>query len=170
MQIKYHKKSLVFSVIFFAFCCFVFFVVYQKINSINKTSEQVLSEWKTEAIRRDEIKSLNKSIKVIEQERASLETHFAQSSDVVPFLNIIEELGLKVGAKAEVASVDIAKDGTGLMVEMKASGSFESVYKLLMLLENSPYELELTSFNVRESVEKKQWDAVFKIRLLSFIQ
>ena len=41
---------------------------------------------------------------------------------------------------------------------------------LLMLLENSPYELELTSFNVRESVEKKQWDAVFKIRLLSFIQ
>ena len=170
MQKNYHKKSLVFSIIFFVCCCFTFFFIYQKIESINKTSDQILAEWQKEALRRDEIKSLNKSIKVIEQERALLETHFAQSSDVVPFLNTIEGLGLKVGANAEVTLVDIPKDSIGLMVEMNASGKFESIYKLLMLLENSPYELELTSFDIKNSVEEKKWNAVFKIRLLSFIQ
>jgi len=170
MQINYHKKALIFSIIFFAFCCFVFFFVYQKIDSINKNSDKVLTEWQTEASKRDDIKSLNKSIKDIEEQKISLETHFADSADVVLFLNTIEGLGTAVGAKAEVTLVDVSKDEANLIVEMKASGTFESVYKLLMLLENSPYELEFNSVDIQKSGDSKIWNASFKIKLLSFIK
>lgn len=178
MQNNYHKKSLALSIIFFVFFCFVFLFIYKKVDSNNKISEQVSMEWQAEASRRNDIKSLNKSIKVIEKERASLETHFAQSSDIVPFLNTIEKLASQVKVKMEVVSVDILKDNTGLMVEIKISGIFESIYKLLTLLENSPYELEFISADVQKSVvqnmdnrkKSARWDAVLKIKLLSFIQ
>lgn len=151
------------------------------INNKVKISEQVLGEWQKEASRREEIRSLYRSIKTIEKQKSLIETHFAQGSNIVPFLDTIENLASKTEAKAEITSVDIAKDNAGLMVGIKASGSFEAVYRFLLLLENSPYELEFISMDMQKTVtqnvsdkNKKSkippWNAVFKIKLLSFIQ
>ena len=136
-------------------------------------------EWQNETNRRNEIKSLERSIKAIDQEKILLESHFAQSSNIVPFLDTIEQLASRVKAKSEVVSVDILKDVNQFLVVIKTSGSFESIYKFVKLLENSPYELEIASLDIQKSSaqtvsDKKvaipQWEAVFKIKLLSFIQ
>ena len=78
-----------------------------------------------------------------------------------------------MGVKAEVVSVDITKDSSSLIVEINASGSFETIYKLIMLLENSPYNLEFISVNIKDSDtsvgKSSQWTATFQIKLLSFI-
>ncbi|MEI8175115.1 MAG: hypothetical protein WCG28_04155, partial [bacterium] len=106
-----------------------------------------------------------------------LGTHFAQSSNIVPFLDIIEGLATKVGTKAEVTSVDPLGDNAGLSVGMKASGSFSSVYKFITLLENSPYELEFVSMNIQKGIEadakgnvSEVWNAIFRLKLLSFME
>ncbi len=126
-------------------------------------------EWQTEANRRNEIKTLNDSVKMIEEEKIRLETHFAKSSDIVPFLDTIEGLAPKVSVETEVSAVDVAEDHSGLLIGMKASGTFSGLYKFLTLLENSPYELKFIGMDINKETASK-WNAVFQIKLLSFIE
>ncbi len=179
MQNNFSKIPLSLSVIFFIFSSLAFFFFFRETNKNNEESQSAEIRWQTEALRRDEIKALDRSIKTIESEKAQLETHFAQSSNIVPFLDTIEGLGSKTGAKAEVASVHVLENRTGLMVGVKASGTFNNLYKFLTLLENSPYALEFVSMNMNRKTELEtgnkniavpKWDAVFKIKLLSFVQ
>jgi hypothetical protein len=173
------KGPLILSSIFFLILCFIFFFVYKEIDKNNKASEEAQRVWQTEVARRDEIKSFDHSMKEIEQEQALLETHFAKTSDIVPFFDILENTASLAGVKAEISTVDVLKDATGLVVGVKTSGSFSAIYKFLTLLENFPYELEIISVDLRQvdqsDISEKQvtnpkWDAVFKVKLLSFIQ
>ncbi|TSC77943.1 MAG: hypothetical protein G01um101424_77 [Parcubacteria group bacterium Gr01-1014_24] len=167
MQNNFPKTPLFLSIIFFIFSCSVFLYFLEEINNNNQESQLKEMEWQTEALRRYEIKALDRSIKIIEGERAQLETHFAKSSDIVPFLDTIERLAPQVGTKAEVTSVNVSEDHTGLYVGMEASGTFNGLYKFLTLLENSPYELEFVSMDIKKGLES--WEAILKIKLLSFI-
>ena len=176
---KFKKMPLILSILFMVSSFFVLFFLYGQINNNKKISEQIQAEWQTEKIRRNEARSLDRLVLAIGKEKILLESHFTQSSNIVPLLNTIEQLSLKVGAKSKVTSVDISKDKTILMVAVGTSGSFNAVYKFLMLLENSPYELEFASINMQREAEldvitnkvkELKWQTVFKIRLLSFIQ
>ena len=177
MQSNFPKVPFFLSISFFLLCLFSFLFLYQQVNNKNSLIEQAQSSWQTEAMRRNKIKSLDNSIKIIATEKQQFETHFAQSSDIVPFLDTVEKLAQPVGAQAQITSVDILPGNTGLSVGMKASGSFESVYKFLRLLENSPYELSFMSVNIQngslsdtsgKTSTPKTWEAIFKIKLLSF--
>ncbi|MFA6273718.1 MAG: hypothetical protein WC662_00990 [Candidatus Paceibacterota bacterium] len=174
MKFKFKKGSLIFSILFLVFSCTAFFLLYREINSNNIESEKMFLDWQTETVRRNEISALDRSMKNIQTEKSSIETHFAKSSDIVPFLDTIEGLAPKVGAKTEITSVDVEKEGKSLLVGLKATGSFISVYKFLMLLENSQYELEFTSVNLQKStatnLKDQNWEMILKIKLLSFMQ
>src|SRR3989344_1541079 len=170
MQSNSFKTPLFISVAFLGLSLIVFFLFYAKINNNYQETHIREKEWQSEELKREEIKTLDHSIKIIEEERALLETHFARSSDIVPFLDAIEELGRKAGDEAEVTSVDISKDQTALIVGMKASGSFGNLYKFLTLLENSPYMLEFAAVDIKREAglsDSTVWDAVFRIKLLS---
>ena len=169
MQKIFQKISLLLSIIFCCILLFIFFYFYKAINNNNQEAQLKEVEWQNEAFRRDEIKALDYSVKIIESERAQLETHFAQSSNIVPFLDTIEGLAFKVSVKAEVTFVNPSEDNIGLMVGMKASGTFNNLYKFLTLLENSPYELEFIEMNMNKGTER-EWDLILKIKLLSFIK
>ncbi|MBI5139780.1 hypothetical protein HZA26_04210 [Candidatus Nomurabacteria bacterium] len=175
---KFKKAPLILSVIFFVFSSALFYFLYsQTVNNYN-LSEKLEMDLREEISKRDQIKNLDRSLKMVEGEIAMLETHFIKSSDVVPFLDMIEKMAPRVSAKAEVSLVDLAKDNSSLVVEVKVEGSFEAVYKFLILLEDSPYELSFTSANIRRSSDGDlesenpipKWSAVFKVNLLSFIK
>lgn len=180
MQSNFPKTSLLFSIIFFVCSLFVFLFFYRAINENNQKAQEKEEAWLVEKIKREEMKTLDNSVKMIESERAQLETHFAESSDVVPFLDTVEGLASKLGVDAEVVSVNILTDYTGLTVGIKAEGTFSSLYKFLALLENSSYEIEVTSINMQRetelnSAESKnasvpKWNINFEIKLLSFVK
>lgn len=172
------KILLIVSLIFLVFCCSIFYILNREIN-LNKTvSEENELKWKEEVTKVENIKLLNNSIKKIETEKDLLETHIANGSNIVPFLDTMESLGKEAGVSTEVTLVDIPKESKSLVVEMNASGSFEKIYKFLLLLENSPYQLETISMDIEKensgSTSKKnsvlRWKADLKIKLLSFIQ
>lgn len=178
MKNKFKKTSLIVPIIAFLLLCVLFFFLYKEIKNNIEISKQAQANLEKEILRREEVKNFNNSFKSIEQDKALFETHFAQSSDIVPFLNTIEKMADSVGTKAEVSFIEVAKDNTGLMIEMKDTGSFSQVYKFLMLLENSPYELEFTSVEMHstpildvngKSIKGNAWEALFKIKLISFI-
>ena len=178
MPNNFPKMPFFLSLIFLAFSLLAFLFLYREIDKNNKNSEQVLTEWQSEASRREEVKMLDHFVKIIEPEKNLLESHFAKSSDVVPFLNTIEKLANETGTKAEVTSVDIPKDNPGLIVEMQATGNFETIYKFLTLLENSPYELSFSLVDIKredgqatsgKNIGTPKWVGLFKLQLLSFI-
>lgn len=179
IQSKFPKIPFFISTMFFCVFLLTFFFFYRATNNNNQESQSREEEWRDEALRRDEIKTLDHLVKTMENERAQLETHFAKSSDIVPFLDTIEKLAFKVDAKAEVTSVDILVDHTGLMVGVKASGTFNSLFRFLTLLENSSYELEFIEMDIQKEarpseMENKKsaipgWNVIIKIKLLSFI-
>ncbi len=176
---KFKKIPLLLAVVFLGISSFSFYYLFTQINNNKKLAETMQNNWQTETSRRNEIESLDKLLKSTETGRVLLESHFAKSSDIVPFLDTIEKLATKVGARSEVVSVDILKDKSGLMMEVRSVGSFEAVYKFLTLLENAPYELEFTfmdmqntniQYDEEDKVVSSEWSANFKIKLLSFIQ
>jgi hypothetical protein len=102
MQSNFPKIPFFLSAAFFILSCLIFVFFYKAINNNNIESQVREEEWQREALRREEIKTLDRSIEIIKEERAQLETHFAQSSDIVPFLDTIEKLAGEAGTKAEV--------------------------------------------------------------------
>ncbi len=178
MQSNFPKTSLFFSAIFFCFCLAAFFFFFKYVDNGNKELQSREVEWQTESMRREGIKQLDHSVQVIEGERAELDNHFAESSDVVPFLDTMEKIATQVSTKAEITSVDVLDDHSGLYVGMKASGTFSNVYKFLKLLENSPYEVELMVVDMHKEaasgpadkqVSNSNWNVSVKMKLLSFI-
>ena len=179
IQNSFSKILFLFSIVFFCISIIIFLFFYQEIKNNDKESQIKELEWRTEAKERSEIRTLDNLVKIIKSERAQLETHFAQSSDIVPFLDTIEGLASRATTKAETTSVNILEDHTGLVVGMKVSGTFSSLYKFLTLLENSPYELELIAMDIHarivtdigsENEKDPKWDANFRIKLLSFVE
>lgn len=168
---KFKKTPLFLALAFLAVSVFVFFWLLHKINENKRLSAEARLEWLNEETRRYEIKSLDILLKDAEKEREELDAHFAQSSNIVPFLDSTQELAKKAGAASEIVSVDALKEDGELAVVMRAAGSFESVYKFLELLENSPYELEFATVDLKKTNEANsaKWEAFFKIKLLSFI-
>lgn len=176
--------ALIVSLIIFLSLVAIFFFLYRQINKNSQQAESDTMELENEIIQRNEIKLLNSSIGTIKENRDLLKTHFAESSDIVPFLNVIESLAPKARVKAETTSVDIAKDSSILMVKINTSGSFENIYKFLILLENSPYALEISEVDMKKegeietttpkglpaSTPSPKWQANFEVKLLSFIK
>ncbi|MDD5721007.1 MAG: hypothetical protein PHT16_00975 [Candidatus Pacebacteria bacterium] len=178
MKNNFQKILILISIILLFLLSFAFVFTYQKINDNNQKTEQDTINLKTETLRRDNIASLDQSLQKIAPDRISLENHFIKSSDIVPFLNMIERLGEESGVSTEINSISTKTDNTELTVELRAAGRFEGIYKFLTLLENSPYELDFTSMNIHKAgsssatdknAKGPNWEAVFKIKLLSFI-
>lgn len=178
-----HKKYLILSFIFLLFSSLFFFFLYMGIRDNNATARQADLDWNVEAKRQNELNTLDSSLRALADEKILFDSHFAKSSDVVPFLDTLEQLASSVSAKAEVYAVEQKTDTTegakpNLIVGIKVLGSFESIYKFITLLENAPYELEILSMGVEkildaQSIDGKfttpEWSSVLKVKLISFI-
>ena len=171
------KKLLqkMFPVLLFIILCLIFLFIYQQIILTKSAYKDIETEWSKEAQRRIGIKLLNNSFLKIENDKKILDEHFAQSSNIVPFLDTIEKLGKDVGVKVEVSSVSVSEKNKNLNIELKGVGNFESIYKFILLLENAPYELDFYSFEVKKNLNAQDlnkstiWTTDLKMRLLSFV-
>lgn len=176
---KNYIKNLIFSGLVVVLFCVLFFLLYRQINLNNKSFAEASIAFNAEEQRRGDIQSLNKVLSQIQNEIIFLDSHFLRSGDIAPFLDSLEKSATSVGATAEVVSVDSQDSkNKGISIGVKATGSFESIYKFLLLLENSKYELSVTSAKIiRESSgggseegSLPEWRADFKIKIISFLE
>ena len=177
MKNNFQKIQLVLSATFFVMLAVAFVFLYKKINDNNQKAEEGMMEWQTEANQRQQVATLDRSLQKVAPNLAVLQTHFAKSSDIVPFLDTIEKLAPSVGATAATDSVVAQPGNNGLLVGLKADGSFVALYKFLTLLENSPYELNFISMDMNKIAmdpnakgpQISKWEATFQIQLLTFV-
>lgn len=178
MKPHYKKLSLFLSVVFLGLGCFAFFFLYARIKANIAAAGDANAEWQTKENQREAIQFQKSSIESVAADRAALESHFAVGTNIVPFLDTVESLAARVHATPDVFSVDTLANNTGLMVGLHASGTFDAVYKFLVLLQNSPYEVEFNSVSLEKQDGSDQtpagekpaaWQATIKVRLVSFV-
>lgn len=176
---KVYIKNLIFSGLAVVIFCISFFFLYRQISLNNKSFTDSSVAFNLEEQRREEIQSLNKVLSQIQNETLLLDSHFLRSEDIAPFLDALEKSATLVGASAEVVSVDSQDPkNKGISIGVKTTGSFESIYKFLLLLENSKYELSVVSTKIiresagseSESNNTPKWRADFTIKIISFLE
>lgn len=179
MKNNFQKILLVISAIILLVLIFAFIFLFIKIDDNNQKVQQNSIDLQTETRRREDISALNKLLQKIAVDRSLLESHFIKSSDVVPFLNLVEKLAIDAGVSAKINSVDAKTNNQELTMNLNASGGFDAVYKFLILLENSPYEIDFLSTDmhmipppspVGKIPSAPKWEVAFKIQLISFIK
>ncbi len=178
MNNKSQKKYLIGSLIFLLVVSGIFAFLYVQIKNNNIASEEAEIEWNSEISKLNNIKVLNLSIRDIEKEKALFESHFVKNSDIVSFLDTLEGYAKDVSVNASISAVDTLPDDAGLVIGIRTFGTFESLYKFLMLLENSKYEMNVVEFDIQKdgastldgTEQVPQWSASFKIQLLAFMK
>src|SRR3989344_4154462 len=158
MKANSRKIQLLIAVILLIFSFCIFYILHGRLKSNYFASEEMNLKWLEEANRQNEAKSLAHRLEIMKNEKMEIEEHFVKNSDLVPFLNAIEGLGPRSGVRIETTSVNLSSDKLGLVVELKMDGSFESIYKFITLLENSPYELKFLAFDIfqKEKISLKK--------------
>lgn len=135
----------------------------------------------TDEIKKEEaLRSLSDTLKETALERGKIDGYFVDIKGSAKFLEKLQSFAEGSGASIKLDSVDV--DGkTALRVDFSASGSFGDIYRLMELLEATPYVIEVRSMNLSkteimtgEKGKKKQagnrlWNSSFSIRLLSFV-
>lgn len=181
MSNEFPKIPLILATVMCFLSVFAFIFLYKTIDTAEDNAKLASTELQNEANKHEEIKLLNSHVETLKEDMILLETHFAKSSDIVPFLDSMESLARKAGTKAEITSVDVAKDNTSLILKIKTEGSFKNIYKFLTLLENSHYVVEFMEISMERGAQggateagaPKQipvWQANFNLKLLSFIE
>ncbi len=170
---KLKHFPIIFSLAFFIFSCVVFLFLYKEVDKKHKVAQEVEIEWEKEEYVRNNFKKLESVLGETEEDRALIEEHFVYSSDIVPFLDMIEKLAPKVGVLVNVSLIDISKDNTTFTVDLNSEGSFGDIYNFISLLENNFYELEFLKIDMSKEEEDvngiNKWRGSIKIKVLSFI-
>ena len=162
------------AILLFVFACFLFFYLHKGIRRNEQVFMDAQSAWQREEQRLAEIRSIDRSIGMVQEEKLEFESHFANSLDIVPFLDDLEALARQAGAFAEVTSVKERPGDIGLDVSLRANGKFDAIYKMLRLIENSHYEIKVISSDMQiDSIagpESSDWRAVFQLRLITYLE
>ncbi len=152
-----------------------FYFTYRIVQSNNQKAEGTATVTREEAAKRDEMRLLDRSLSAVRGDRVILNTHFAKSSDVVPFLNEIENSARAIGIVAEVENVNLLPSDAGLSVRVSADGSFRSLHTFITLLEQFPYIVEFTSLNIENVAigttdKTTNWHAEMTLKLITFVK
>ncbi len=169
-------KKLIFSITFLIFSVGSFVFLYKTINSNQQKFTELNQELKNEEAKKQSIQELNKNISEILNQITELDTHFLKTDDVAIFLDDLEKTAKDIGLKLEVVGVEPPSETqNGLVMNLKALGSFESVNDFIVILENYKYEIDILDFDtqkesfVSENNNTENWNTNIKIKIVSIL-
>ena len=153
------------------------FMMY-RISSEKTKAAEALSKLEAGIKKEYNLRALSAALEKTEEERAKIDSYFVDIKGVAKFLEKLQSFGDASGVSLKLENVDI-EGKNALKVSFNDNGSFAENYRLLELIENSPYTLEIDSMNINKvmvsvpggaSVSLNNlWSGSFSVRLLSFV-
>ena len=170
-----NKIILVIFILIDIFVIGLYCYLFQDLKAKNQSFSIIASEIQDEARQREELLTLKNIMKSIQEDRTRLNSYFITSDEIAVFLDSLEAMGKKVGTESEVTSIILAGEEKNVLeVSVKATGPFEDVFELLLLLEHVPYELDFQkiSFGKIKVLGLEDvwiWEGNFTFHIISFI-
>lgn len=139
----------------------------QKLSDLTNKTEEAKRNEKMFAVVERFFKDSGADIK-------KLSGFFVESNNVVKFVEYVENLGtlsktnLSISTIVNEGETGDGKNGFKILMSIKALGQWSGVMKLISLIENMPYKIEIK--NVELSVsdpKKKEWQTSISFSVLS---
>lgn len=93
-----------------------------------------------------------RSLAALGPQEAAIDGHFVATTDIVSFLEKLQEAASAVGASANVGSVSEGDSPRPhLTIAMTVTGSFDAVMRALGVIEYGPYDIETTQASLTSS-------------------
>jgi Tfp pilus assembly protein PilO len=88
-----------------------------------------------------------------------IDGYFLKSSDILPFIQALEEAARRSGAQLEVSNAGIAesKEGQSLTLSIKTKGSFSSLVRFSSAVEALPFPLSIEFLEWRADSSGDGW-------------
>jgi hypothetical protein len=119
--------------------------------------------------------ALERTIKSTEIQRKLIDAYFIPEADVSRFIEHVESLGRSAGVSLKMNSVQ-KTPAKKFEVSFVASGTFASIYRMLLLVEAMPFSVKVKSLRMNKNttlptpgMERDPWQGSFVVSLESFI-
>lgn len=151
-----HTILLVTSIVITIILITIGLLLYQRISTYRSDIGRLSGEIEIAARQEEGAKKLLKDFKDTEDSRAALVSYFVSDDKIVNFIQVLEATGPKVGAQAEIMSLD-AEDSTGkekgtvtsARIRLEVRGSWSTVLRYVMAVERLPYVVAINNLSLR---------------------
>lgn len=164
--------------IFSAIVIIVAFIFFLKIiKEKNKNTSISLTTLQEKIKTKEKINMFFEKSNEIKTLQSSLNNYFVDTTKIDTFVSYLESLGGDIGSKIVVKEI-VAPEEANKMIEFQVSitGDFDQVTKTIILLENIPYQIEVTRvyYNKDTKIEEEgkiivapTWKADLTFKILS---
>lgn len=124
------------------------------------------------------VKVLEKALEELKTERQAIEKAMVAENDLVGFIEFLESLAVKNNLELAIGSASLPqKKEEPLSFSLNLAGSFASLARFNILLENSPFGVNIETSQIRKmspdekktKKTNKDWEGVFKINVLNYL-
>lgn len=158
--------------------------MYRTIVIQAKNSSKVINEISTENEKRQYENELTKVFNDTKDQRSKLSSFFIYEDKIVDFIEKVEGIGLDSNTILTLSSINAddlssAKSGsTGFVkAHITANGSWSSIMRALILIENLPYSLSLNNIRIdssasadipvgKEEAKKGKWNLSLDLKVI----
>jgi len=144
---------------------FYIFAIFE----INKKTDSVMEKIMLSNSNLEQAEALTKTKSFLEERATDIDklgSFFIEKSSIVDFIEMMEGASREVGVGFQLNSVDVEKDE--LPIQFKIDGSWAEVVRMISLVENMPYKLNVDNVNLVNSDDG--WTANMSVTIFSFLR
>lgn len=168
---------LIFIILISTLCIFLFF---NTIQNKNEYTSEILATLSKKISDKNNVKILTKKFSELALTDEKIKGYFIKPGEINLFVDYLENIGLNNGAELVVESVEMGvKDKNIILVGVSVRGSFNNIIKILHLLENSPFYVDITQAFVNKEIKADEtktgvipsvWQADISFSVLSLLE
>ena len=135
-------------------CLFSFFM--KVIKNKNEHISAISSTLGDKMWEKENLEMFTERIGEIKSIQSSVNDHFLNPNEVDKFVSYLEELGQKIGSEIIVENVEVApKIKNTINFTVSIIGTFDEVIRTVSLLENIPYQVNITQLYLNKDIAKE---------------
>jgi len=180
MKHTHHHFLMTFAIVVTLFVASLYFYM----NSSLKSMTQDVIDTRSKVASLQSINNKSQKLKKLDKNSADdwkkLYGMFVTTDGTVSFIESLESLGVKVGSEISITAIDnVAPESGSLAVngyvsaKVSVRGSWTSVLKTLMLVENMPYKAIISNVQISENTGEtstvSRWGMSFDIKSIKAI-
>ncbi len=130
-------------------CLFVFFL--KIIKNKNEHTSAVLSTLEQKMKEKENTAMFSEKITEIKSIQSSIDSHFVDPNEIDVFVGYLENIGIRTGVNVLVKNIEIPlKTKNVISCKLSIVGNFQGVAKTIALLENIPYQVNVTQMYINK--------------------
>jgi len=134
-------------------CLFIFLLKIIKIKNENVSTIILTIEEKME--QKENANIFNEKVEEMKKIESSLNSHFVNPNQIDIFVGFLERLGMDNGGELSVNNIAIQEENTNIIdIELSIKGTFDEVMKIINLLENIPYQINITKVYLNKDISQ----------------